>query len=127
MNNLDRLFDLAASENIFIHFVAEIPCYKADALFVAKDSCRMILILEKLKNNVSRLTEVLAEELGHYFTSTGVNVSIDYLLGRTDIKNYEEYTIAAHTDDRTQQLSDEDRKQLDDFIDFLIAKSKKDE
>ncbi len=55
------------------------------------------------------------------------NVSIDYLLGRTDIKNYEEYTIAAHTDDRTQQLSDEDRKQLDDFIDFLIAKSKKDE
>lgn len=73
MNNLDRLFDLAANENIFIHFVAEIPCYKADALFVAKDSCRMILILEKLKNNVSRLTEVLAEELGHYFTSTGVN------------------------------------------------------
>lgn len=54
-------------------------------------------------------------------------VSVDYLLGRTDIRNYEEYTIAAHTDDRTQQLSDEDRKQLDDFIDFLIAKSKKDE
>ncbi len=55
------------------------------------------------------------------------NVSVDYLLCRTDIRNYEEYTIAAHTDDRTQQLSDEDRKQLDDFIDFLIAKSKKDE
>lgn len=55
------------------------------------------------------------------------NVSSDYLLGRTNIRNYEEYTIAAHTDDRTQQLSDEDRKQLDDFIDFLIAKSKKDE
>ncbi len=54
-------------------------------------------------------------------------VSVDYLLGRTDIRNYEEYTIAAHTDDRTQQLSDEDRKQLDDFIDFLIAKSKKNE
>ena len=55
------------------------------------------------------------------------NVSSDYLLGRTNIRNYEEYTIAAHTDDRTQQLSDEDRKQLDDFIDFLIAKSKKNE
>lgn len=55
------------------------------------------------------------------------NVSVDYLLCRTDIRNYEEYTIAAHTDDRTQQLSDDDRKQLDDFIDFLIAKSKKDE
>lgn len=56
------------------------------------------------------------------------NVSVDYLLCRTDIRNYEEYTIAAHTDDRTQQLSAENRKTLDDFIDFLIANnSKKDE
>lgn len=54
-------------------------------------------------------------------------VSVDYLLGRTDIKNYEEDTIAAHTDDRTQNLSEEDKKQLNDFIDFLIAKSKKNE
>lgn len=54
-------------------------------------------------------------------------VSVDYLLCRTNIRNYEEYTVAAHTDDRTQQLSDDDKKQLDDFIDFLIAKSKKDE
>lgn len=54
-------------------------------------------------------------------------VSVDYLLGRTNIKNYEEDTIAAHTDDRTQNLSEEDKKQLNDFIDFLIAKSKKNE
>ncbi len=47
-------------------------------------------------------------------------VSIDYLLGRTNIRNYEENTIAAHTDDRTQQLSEEGRKKLDDFIDYLI-------
>lgn len=56
-----------------------------------------------------------------------LDVSVDYLLGRTNIKNYEEDTIAAHTDDRTQNLSEEDKKQLNDFIDFLIAKSKKNE
>lgn len=53
------------------------------------------------------------------------NVSSDYLLGRTDIRNYEENTIAAHTDDRTQQLSEEGRKRLDDFIDYLIFEEMK--
>lgn len=52
-------------------------------------------------------------------------VSVDYLLGRTDIRNYEENTIAAHTDDRTQQLSEEGRKRLDDFIDYLIFEEMK--
>ncbi len=52
-------------------------------------------------------------------------VSVDYLLGRTDIRNYEENTIAAHTDDRTQQLSEEGRKKLDDFIDYLIFEEMK--
>lgn len=53
------------------------------------------------------------------------NVSIDYLLGRTDIKNFEENTIAAHMDDRTKTLSEEQRKRLDDFIDFLIFEEMK--
>lgn len=52
-------------------------------------------------------------------------VSVDYLLGRTNIRNYEENTIAAHTDDRTQQLSEEGRKRLDDFIDYLIFEEMK--
>lgn len=64
------------------------------------------------------IVTMLADELG---------VSVDYLLGRTDIKNYEENTIAAHTDNRTQQLSEDDKKQLDDFIDFLIERAKKNE
>ncbi len=78
--------------------------------------------LSKYETNKRFPSQELLISIANYF-----GVSIDYLLGRTDIRNYEEYTIAAHTDDRTQQLSDEDRKQLDDFIDFLIAKSKKDE
>lgn len=52
-------------------------------------------------------------------------VSVDYLLGRTDIKNFEENTIAAHMDDRTKTLSEEQRKRLDDFIDFLIFEEMK--
>lgn len=59
---------------------------------------------------------LLADSLG---------VSVDYLLGRTDIKNFEENTIAAHMDDRTKTLSEEQRKRLDDFIDFLIFEEMK--
>lgn len=62
----------------------------------------------------------LLNSIADYF-----GVSIDYLLGRTDIRNYEENTIAAHTDDRTQQLSEEGRKKLDDFIDYLIFEEMK--
>lgn len=73
MNKLENILSIAHDENIFIHYVAEIPCYQADALFIAKDGVRIILVLEYLKNNILKLTEVLAEELGHYFTSTGRN------------------------------------------------------
>lgn len=62
----------------------------------------------------------LLNSIADYF-----GVSVDYLLGRTDIRNYEENTIAAHTDDRTQQLSEEGRKKLDDFIDYLIFEEMK--
>ncbi|MEE0247383.1 helix-turn-helix transcriptional regulator [Peptacetobacter hiranonis] len=62
----------------------------------------------------------LLNSIADYF-----GVSIDYLLGRTNIRNYEENTIAAHTDDRTQQLSEEGRKRLDDFIDYLIFEEMK--
>lgn len=62
----------------------------------------------------------LLNSIADYF-----GVSVDYLLGRTNIRNYEENTIAAHTDDRTQQLSEEGRKKLDDFIDYLIFEEMK--
>lgn len=44
------------------------------------------------------------------------NVSIDFLVGNDE--SFE--TIAAHMDDRTQQLSEESKKKLDDYIDYLI-------
>lgn len=63
-----------------------------------------------------QVVTLLADALG---------VSVDYLLGRTDIKNFEENTIAAHMDDRTKELSEDGLKQLDNFIDFLIAQEKR--
>lgn len=44
------------------------------------------------------------------------NVSIDFLVGNDE--SFE--TIAAHMDDRAQQLSEESKKKLDDYIDYLI-------
>lgn len=49
------------------------------------------------------------------------NVSIDFLVGNDE--SFE--TIAAHMDDRTKTLSEEQRKRLDDFIDFLIFEEMK--
>lgn len=52
------------------------------------------------------------------------NVSTDYLLGRTNMKIYSENIILTYTDDITHQLSEDDKKLLDEFIDFLITRSK---
>lgn len=75
MNKLDKLFDLAAEENISIQFVDSIPGYRSDALYISKNGYKIIAIINSLKNNILKLTEVLSEELGHHFTSTGYNVS----------------------------------------------------
>ncbi|MBC2196275.1 helix-turn-helix domain-containing protein [Listeria booriae] len=73
------------------------------------------------------------------------NVSMDYLLGRTDDKmnwvkydeeNKEHYqkgisgakmfeTIAAHAKDRDAELTEEDLAQINDFVNFIIDKHKK--
>lgn len=45
-------------------------------------------------------------------------VSTDYLLGRTNLKNYPE-TFAAHTDD---DMSDEAKAELENFKDYLRIK-----
>lgn len=50
------------------------------------------------------------------------NVSIDFLVGNEE--NFE--TIAAHSDDRTKNLTDEQKKQIDNFIDFILLQSLQD-
>ncbi|MBC2288563.1 helix-turn-helix domain-containing protein [Listeria farberi] len=80
------------------------------------------------------------EKVADYF-----NVSVDYLLGRTDNKmdwvKYDEEnaegikkgvsgakmfdTIAAHAKNRDADLTEEDLQQINDFVNFIIDKHKK--
>jgi transcriptional regulator with XRE-family HTH domain len=62
------------------------------------------------------------EALADYF-----NVSVDYLLGRTDeLSPYPRVdTIAAHrTDDPMSELPEEARKSVEEFIDYVYKKYK---
>ncbi len=79
-----------------------------------------IASISQYENNKRRPELRQLEDWADFF-----DVSIDYLLGRTDIRNYEEYTIAAHTDDRTQQLSAEVKEKFNDYIDQIISQLKK--
>lgn len=56
------------------------------------------------------------------------NVSLDYLLGKTDIKNYTEdpnITIALHSDTDYDDLPDEAIKEINGFIEYVKQKYKK--
>ncbi|MFU2418129.1 ImmA/IrrE family metallo-endopeptidase [Peptacetobacter sp. AB800] len=74
MTKFEQLLDIADKEDIIIKFVDEIPGIFAEALYISRDGIRMILLDNILKSNNIRMTEVLAEELGHYFTSMGNNI-----------------------------------------------------
>lgn len=58
------------------------------------------------------------------------NVSIDYLIGKTDIKNYLDepnVTVALHSDETSldySDLSDEAKKEVQDFIEYVRHKYK---
>lgn len=60
-----------------------------------------------------------------------LDVSVDYLLGKTDIKNYLNdpmNTIALHTDAELDysDLTDEAKEEVKNFIDYIRVKYKKD-
>lgn len=64
------------------------------------------------------------ENLANFF-----NVSIDYLLGKTNSRNYdkdekEERTIALHSDYNYDELPPEARKEIENFIEFIKIKYK---
>jgi len=54
------------------------------------------------------------------------NVSVDFLLGKTDIKNYEdkETTIALHSDVDYDDLPEEAKNEIYNFIDYVRNKYK---
>ncbi|HDF2648787.1 hypothetical protein V3Q09_14975 [Clostridioides difficile] len=74
MNNLDKLFELASQEEIVIHYTTYIAG-DLEGLYINKHGIKIISLLSNLKQNSKKLTSILAEELGHHFTSLGYYVS----------------------------------------------------
>lgn len=64
------------------------------------------------------------EKIADYF-----EVSVDYLLGKTDIKNYEkietEPTIALHSNHDYDELPEEAKQEIANFIEYIKIKYKK--
>lgn len=73
--------------------------------------------VSKYENNVVDPSLEVLKTMSDLF-----NVSVDYLLGRTNVSNNIE-TFAAHTDD--EGLSDEAKAELENFKDYLRNKYSK--
>lgn len=89
---------------------------------LAKDLGSAKSTISRYENDKREPKKDFLEMLSNYF-----NVSVDYLLGATDIKNPKEEpkklkpeveTIAAHLDDK--DITPEKMKELKKYIDFLF-------
>ncbi|CZR97697.1 MULTISPECIES: ImmA/IrrE family metallo-endopeptidase [Clostridioides] len=81
MNKLDALLDLAKNEEIEIYYTDKITD-DIKGLYINKQGLKIISLLNSLKQNKTKLIEILAEELGHHFTSVG-----DYVSSENSYKN----------------------------------------
>lgn len=90
--------------------------------------------LSQYESNLRSPSDEMKLKISEYF-----NVSLDYLLGKTDKKNFDKnnvtdkinetiknnklQTIAAHYDD--DDFTDSDLEDIKNFIDFVVSKKKK--
>ena len=78
MSKLNQLLELAKKEKIDIHYL-DINKIGVLGLYVKNEGLpHMIFLDTSIKNDKYKLIEVLAEELGHYFTSIGNSVNNIY-------------------------------------------------
>lgn len=77
--------------------------------------------------NKRQADDDMKKKLAEFF-----GVSLDYLMGNTDIKesadeilNKKEPTIALHSDYEYDELPDEAKKEIDNFIEYVKTKYKK--
>ncbi|MDU6040313.1 helix-turn-helix domain-containing protein [Clostridium butyricum] len=73
--------------------------------------------------NKRQADDEMKKKLALYF-----NVSLDWLLGLTDIRNYTDdpnITIALHSNTDYDELPDEAKKEINNFIEFVKQKYKK--
>ncbi|MBS5886271.1 MAG: helix-turn-helix transcriptional regulator [Clostridium sp.] len=107
----DRLKELRKSNNLTQEELGKI-------LGVGKTTISMY------ENGNSTPNDEIKMIIADYF-----NVTLDYLLGKSDIKNYDkvkkEPTIALHSDHEYDELPDEAKKEIENFIEFIKAKYKK--
>lgn len=77
--------------------------------------------------NKRQADDDMKKKLAEFF-----GVSLDYLMGNTDIResadeilNKKELTIALHSDYEYDELPDEAKKEIENFIEYVKAKYKK--
>lgn len=71
---MDEMLEVADSENIKVHFFDF--SYPLKGIYVAKPNLPIIIGLDNsLKDNFPLLRSIMAEELGHHFTSCGYCLS----------------------------------------------------
>lgn len=87
----------------------------SDIFHIAKST------LSQYENNIRTPNDDIKIKLANYF-----NVSVDYLLGKTNVRNYEskENTVALHTDDY-DELPQEAKDEINNFIEYVKQKYKK--
>lgn len=79
--------------------------------------------LSQYESNQRTPSDEIKLKFSQYF-----NVSTDYLLGISDIRNYTEdpnITIALHSDTDYDELPDEAKKEINGFIEYVKQKYKK--
>lgn len=106
----DRLKELRKSNNLTQEELGKV-------LGVGKTTISMY------ENANSTPNDEIKIKIADYF-----NVTLDYLLGKTNIRNYEkiekEPTIALHSDHDYDELPDEARQEIANFIEYIKIKYK---
>lgn len=89
----------------------------AESLFLDRTS------ISKYENGKQIPETPTLEKLAEFF-----GISIDYLLGKSDLRNYDEIddnaTIALHSEYDYDELPDEARKEIENFIKYMKDKYK---
>lgn len=83
ITTLEQLLQIAADEGITVDYADSLPGDMKGLHIFLEGIGHIITILKDIKEDKNKYIEILAEELGHYFTSYGDNV--------IEIKNYRDY------------------------------------
>ncbi|WP_236895461.1 helix-turn-helix domain-containing protein [Clostridium beijerinckii] len=76
--------------------------------------------LSQYESNQRTPSDEIKVKLSEYF-----NVSLDYLLGKTNVRNYTEdsnITIALHSDTDYDELPKEAKEEINNFIEYIKQK-----